>query len=150
MTKPLPLALLFIAGLAGTACKKDKEVPPVTNTVELAATINGSQQVPRLPADSTTATGTFAGTYNRDTRVLKYTVNFTGLMPIGAHLHLSGPGHTSSVKKTYFNDLTSPIEGEVVLDDQIADSLLNNRTYVNLHTARFPVTGEIRGNVRVK
>ncbi|MBC7447547.1 MAG: CHRD domain-containing protein [Hymenobacteraceae bacterium] len=152
MNRPT-LVFILLAGLAVAACKKDddKQIAPTANLVELTATIDGSQQVPLLPPDSTTATGTFAGTFNRDTKVLKYTIVCTGFTLTSAHLHLGGPGHVSAVKKTIFNDLTSPIEGEVVLNDaQIVDSLLNNRTYINLHSARFQAGGEIRGNVRVK
>ena len=114
MTKRFPLAIVFFATLALGGCKDDDDdtATPVANTVDLTALISGSQQVPALVS---AGAGSFAGTYNRDTKVLKYTVLFTGITPIAAHIHLGAPGRAGGVKVP-FTDLTSPIEGEQVLD----------------------------------
>lgn len=114
-------------------------------STEFTATVNAAQQV---PATTSTATGTFTGTYNAETKKLKYTVTFTGLTPSAGHIHMGAPGTNGGVKVP-FSDLTSPIEGEADIDQETADAMFANKTYVNLHTTAFP-NGEIRGNLRVK
>ena len=145
----------MLAGLAVVACKDDeKQVTPATNNVELTATISASQQV---PVNTTTGTGTFTGTFNRDTKLLTYKVDFAGLAaPIsGAHIHLGSPGRNGGVKVNFSATAAtvSPINGSIKLDQPLdlptIDSLLANRTYVNIHTTAFPL-GAIRGNIRVK
>ncbi len=114
-------------------------------STEFTAPITGAQQV---PATSSTATGTFSGTYNAETKILKYNVTFTGITPISAHIHTAAPGRTGGVKVP-FNSLASPIVGEQELDQLTADSLFANHAYVNMHSTAFP-GGEIRGNIRIK
>ncbi|MBC7447546.1 MAG: CHRD domain-containing protein [Hymenobacteraceae bacterium] len=113
--------------------------------ITLGASINSAQQV---QPNASAATGTFTGTYDRTTSLLTYSVTYTGLTPMAGHIHLGGPGRTGGFKVP-FNSLTSPITGSQVLDQQTADSLLTDRTYVNLHTTTFP-GGEIRGDIKVK
>jgi hypothetical protein len=134
-----------------TACsKKDDSTPTPTNTTtELTATINGAQQV---PANSSTATGTFAGVFTpgaNNTGQLAYTVTYQGMTPSIAHIHVGAPGATGAVAIP-FNNLTSPITGTFTLSADQTTALLNNGMYVNMHSAGTYSGGEIRGDIKKK
>ena len=135
------LALATIGLLA--SCSKKEAPNPAPTTTNLTATINGAQQV---PANNSTATGTFTGTYVSTSKQLTYTVTYQGLTPTIAHIHTGAPGATGSVAIP-FDNLASPITGTVTLTPEQADNLLNNRMYVNIHTSAFG-NGEIRGDIK--
>ena len=130
-------------GLLASCSKKEEAAPAPTTTTTLSATINGAQQV---PANNSTATGTFTGTYASASKQLTYTVTYQGLTPTIAHIHTGGPGATGSVAVPFAN-LASPITGTVTLTPEQADNLLNNRMYVNIHTSALS-NGEIRGDIK--
>ena len=125
-----------------TACSKKEDTPPAATTTTLTATINGAQQV---PANSSTATGNFTGTYDSKSQQLTYTVTYQGITPTVAHIHTGAPGTSGSVAIPFAN-LTSPIMGTVTLTPEQADNLLNNRMYVNMHSSTYG-NGEIRGDI---
>ena len=135
------LALATVGLLA--SCSKKEEAAPAPTTTTFSATINGAQQT---PANNSTATGTFAGTYVSSSKQLTYTVTYQGLTPSMAHIHTGAPGATGSVAIPFAN-LTSPITGTVTLSPDQANDLLNNRLYVNIHTSTFS-NGEIRGDIK--
>ncbi len=114
------------------------------NETFLTARIDAAQQV---PTNSSTATGTFAGTYNSSTKVLTYSVFYTGLTPVAGHIHAGAPGVAGGVEVTFANVGTSPITGTATLTADQATKLLANGLYVNLHTAAFG-NGEIRGDIK--
>ena len=134
---------LATIGLLASCSKKEEAAPAPTTTTTLSATINGAQQV---PANNSTATGTFAGTYVSTSKQLTYTVTYQGLTPSVAHIHTGAPGATGQVAIPFAN-LTSPITGTVTLSPDQANDLLNNRLYVNIHTSTFS-NGEIRGDIK--
>ncbi|SFQ23682.1 CHRD domain-containing protein [Hymenobacter arizonensis] len=144
MQKKYASLLLASFGLI-TACSEKEETPPMSTTTELVATVNGGQQV---PANASTATGTFAGTYSSANKQLVYTVTYQGLTPTIAHIHTGAPGESGSVAVP-FQNLASPITGTVTLTAEQANNLLSNRMYVNIHTSAFP-SGEIRGDIKKK
>lgn len=151
MMKRFSLSLVLLAGVAISACKKDKDEPvtPVANTVDFVAVINNEQQV---PANTSAATGEFTATLNRDTKKLTYKVTFTGLATAltTGHIHLGAPGRKgASFVNFTIPPATSPINGEATVTDAFITAMLKGQTYVNLHTVAFP-GGEIRGNVRPK
>ena len=154
MSRLIP-ALFLLTGLIATGCKDDDDDTPATaNTVELTATLSGAQQV---PAVTSSGTGAFSGTYNRDTRVLTYSVTYSGLSaaPVAGHIHLGSPGKTGQVRVPFASVATSPITGTVTFaaadtaQMRTVELLLSQRAYVNLHTTANP-SGEIRGNIRPK
>ena len=125
------------------ACSKKEDAQPMApTTTNLSATINGAQQV---PANNSTATGTFTGTYNGTSKQLSYTVVYQGFTPSAAHIHFGTPGNSGAVAIP-FSSLTSPITGTVTLADADATKLLNNGMYVNMHSSTF-TNGEIRGDI---
>lgn len=138
-----PYAYLALAAVTLFAsCSKKEDAAPAPNAT-LSATINGAQQV---PANNSTATGTFTGTYVSSSKQLTYTIIYQGLTPTIAHIHTGAPGATGSVAVPFAN-LASPITGTVTLTPEQADNLLNNRMYVNIHTSTFG-NGEIRGDIK--
>jgi hypothetical protein len=136
--------LCLLASALGlfTACSKSEDTPAPAATTNLVATIDGYQQV---LANSSTATGAFAGVYTSSTRQLTYTVTFQGVTPNNAHIHTGAPGVNGAVAIP-FATLASPITGSVTLTPEQADNLLNNRMYVNIHSNAYP-NGEIRGDI---
>lgn len=113
----------------------------------LRATLNGASERP-APVNSA-ATGTFAGSPDTVSRVLSYTVTYSGLTPVMGHLHRITPNATNFTGgvEIPFTSLTSPISGTATLASKSrVDSMLNGFYYANLHTTAFP-TGEIRGDI---
>lgn len=134
-------------------CGKEKVKPTSTDTTtELTATINGAQQADdKGPAPVTTsATGTFVGTYTKVGTVqkLSYRIEYQGLTPTIAHIHTGAPNIAGPVTIP-FSNTSSPITGTFTLSPEQAENLLNNRMYVNIHTAAHS-KGEIRGDIKKK
>lgn len=120
----------------------------VDGPVKLSAMLNGAQEKP-APTPSM-ATGTFAGVVDPATRVLSYTVTYSGLTPVAGHLHRITPNTTAGVGgvEIPFATLGSPIIGTATLATATrVDSLLNGFYYSNLHTPAYP-GGEIRGDIK--
>ena len=142
------LMTAFVAtALTVTSCSPIKDAPDKKDTVEFVGTLNGSQEV---PSNASAATGTMTGTYNKATKELSYTVNYTGLTPVAGHIHLApgGPGTNGGVIIP-FASLTSPISGKSILKQDQENALMEGRLYANLHTTLFP-GGEIRANIMRK
>ena len=117
--------------------------------VQLVATLSGAAELPTPVASQ--GAGTFTGMFDRATRVLSYTVTYSGITPVAGHLHRITPNSPTGVGPVEipFAALGSPIIGTTTLTSQgRADSLINGFYYVNLHTPANP-GGEIRGNIRL-
>lgn len=104
---------------------------------------------------TTSATGNLTGTYDKATKVLNYSVTFSGLTPTIGHFHIGAPGVKGPISLTFaFNNATkdgfvSPITGTATLASDQADALLGNAFYANLHTVANP-GGEIRADATAK
>lgn len=135
------LAVMLVA-----SCKKDEEATP-SNEVKFGATLKGSEEVPAVTTD---ATGTFNATYNKDTKILTYTVTYTGITPTAWHIHKGAMGVTGPVTFNFGQTFTSPFNAATVAltTDQEAD-LMNGNYYVNIHSSKSP-SGEIRGQLLKK
>lgn len=150
-------AMVFVSPAAGAAGQGDKQScayfstdpddrggPPIHFSAELW---DGPQ---RLPTESP-GTGRADFVLERDTLKLSWRVTFQDLtsQPVGLHVH--GPVPAEGTAPVMF-DLTmgafaSPVEGEKVLTIGEVTNLVQNLSYVNLHTTRYP-EGELRGPVR--
>ena len=140
--------------VAATACKKNDAAPAPQTSFALSGALTGAQSVPATPS---TATGTLSGAYNSTSKVLTYSVTYSGLTPIYAHFHIGtpttarGPVTVSFPFNNATNDgYVSPITGTATLDGTQETALLGNAFYVNLHSAAYPSDGEIRTQVAVK
>lgn len=153
----LSVAALLVMGMTMTSCNNDDDNPITTTptNTRLMATVNG---VNEKPASTTSpATGMFTGDLNETTRVLSYTVTYSGFPAsstvAAGHLHRVRPGDAAGVNgvnpspEIPFNSLASPITGTATLTNQArVDSMKNGFYYVNIHTNNFPA-GAIRGNI---
>ncbi len=143
------LVALLGVSLLLTSCN-DHQADPANAKIEFVSTLSGAAERPN--AVPSAATGSFAGTLDRATRVLSYTVTYSGLTPVMGHLHRTAPNATNGVGpvEVPFASLGSPIIGTTTLTTVgRVDSLINGFYYANLHTTAYP-GGEIRGNLRVK
>lgn len=139
-----------LAGALVSSCDhRDVSISLPSNAkVALVATLSGSAELPN-PVTSQ-GSGTFVGVLDRSTRVLSYTVTYSGITPVAGHLHRITPNSATGTGgvEIPFAALGSPIIGTTTLTSQgRADSLINGFYYANLHTTTNP-GGEIRGNIR--
>lgn len=138
------LICFLLTGLIATSCKEDEVV---SNEVRYTAALTGAQEV---PAFSTTATGTFEGIFNTNTKILSYTVTYAGMTPTAWHIHKGAVGVAGSVVFDLGTSFTSPYKGATVAltAEQEAD-LSGGLFYANIHSAQSP-GGEIRGQITKK
>lgn len=137
--------VMVLAGLASAGAIGVARAAPIKMTVPLT----GAEQVPPV---QTSGTGTATILYNPDTRVLSWSVTFSGLSgpPTMAHFH--GPaaaGKNANVKvwiSKKGEPVTSPMTGEAKLSEADAKEFMAGDWYVNVHTPDHPA-GEIRGQV---
>ncbi len=138
-------AMLVLAGLAWAGAAGLAQAAPMTMTVPLT----GAQQVPPV---QTTGTGSAALTYDPSTRVLTWTITYSGLSGEATMAHIHGPaeaGKNAGVEvwlSTKGQPASSPITGQATLTPEEAQQLLAGDTYINVHTKDHP-GGEIRGQI---
>lgn len=141
----LSAGLFCLTLMTMTACNKNNDVT-TTPPTRLTASINGMSEKPA--STTSTATGTFTGDLDEATRVLSYTVAYSGLTPTAGHLHRITAASGTGGVEIGFGTLTSPITGTAMLTTQTrVDSLKNGFYYANLHTTKYP-GGEIRGDIK--
>lgn len=108
-----------------------------------------------VPANNSTASGTADVTYNKESHMLAYKVNWSGLTGAAtmAHIHGTAPkGVNAGVKKDLSPVLAKSMSGSfsdsVMVDGSAIkeDSLMAGMYYFNIHTAKYP-GGEIRGQI---
>jgi CHRD domain len=130
------LATLWAGGLAQAA--------PVSFAVQLT----GAQQVPPV---TTTGSGTANLTWDPATRVVTWSITYSGLSSAAtmAHFHNGGPGKNGPVVIWLSQrgiPPTSPIAGSVTLTPAQAAQFTAGDWYINVHSTNHPA-GEIRGQV---
>ena len=113
--------------------------------VKLTAELKGGNEV---PPNNSSGSGNAEATFDTDSKVLTYTVTYSGLSgpALGAHFHgPSEPGKNAGISLP-FKSAQSPIEGTATLTDAQAADLLAGKWYANVHTAANP-GGELRGQM---
>lgn len=138
--------LLFVVATMPACDNDDNDNATPSTTVQLQATLNGQQEVPATPS---VATGTMTGSFDKETRLLTYTVTYQGITPSAGHIHQAAPGVNGPIIVPFSSVVASPVTGTATLSEDNAAKLLAGETYTNLHTPAFP-GGEIRGNITVK
>lgn len=112
--------------------------------------LSGAQQEPPVP---TTGTGTADVTYDPGTRMLSWSIMYSGLTGQVTMAHLHGPaaeGKNAGVQiwlAKKGNRVESPIKGSATLTTEQAEQLADGQLYINIHTESHP-GGEIRGQVK--
>lgn len=139
--KRILLSLLLSSFFLVSSCKSEDEVSP---EVKFNVSLNGSLEV---PANTSTATGSFVGTYNKTTKVISYTINYNGITPTAWHIHKGAVGVNGGVIfalgttfSTAYSSTTAALTAEQETD------LMAGNYYVNIHSASKP-GGEIRGQL---
>jgi hypothetical protein len=117
---------------------------PTSFTVQLA----GSQVV---PAVTSSGTGVANLTYDPASRLLTWSITYTGLSsPVTmAHFHgPAAPGKNSGpvIPISHGGAVKSPMKGKATLTPAQAKELAAGDWYINLHTKGHP-DGEVRGQV---
>jgi CHRD domain len=135
----LGLALIF------TVTKNSSATIYIINNV-----LNAAQEV---PTNTSTGTGTVTGTYNSVTKLLTYTVTFTGLTGTTTQGHFHSPalpGANAGVVIGYtglpLNVTSGTYSSSATLSAALDTQLVNGYFYANIHT-NFRTGGEIRGQV---
>jgi hypothetical protein len=111
--------------------------------------LTGAQSV---PAVDTTGSGTAELTYDPATRVVTWSISYTGLSSPTTMAHFHGPapeGKNAPVViwlSTQGKPPTNPMTGTATLTPDQAQQFSAGEWYVNVHTQSHPA-GEIRGQV---
>jgi hypothetical protein len=111
--------------------------------------LSGAQQVPPI---ETAAKGVADLTYDPATRVLTWTISYSGLSGPVTMAHFHGPaakGESAGAKISLTKQgspAENPIKGHATLTPEQAQEFSAGKWYVNLHTKDHP-GGEIRGQV---
>ena len=138
------LFLITMLSFSIISCSKDDDPAPPNPNVTFLATINGASEV---PANASAATGNATATFNKDTKILTLTVNYTGLTVTNAHIHKAVVGVSGGVIFPIAAPYASPLSLTTIALTADQETDLNaNLYYVNLHSAAFP-GGEIRGQL---
>lgn len=131
----------LVLGLA--ACKS---LDPNAHLVAFTTQMMGMNEVP--PA-KTYAGGKLDAVLDKNTRLLRWKLSYSGLSGPATAGHFHGPaaiGVNGGVALPLVHPLRSPMEGSATLSPAQAADLLAGKWYINLHTAAHPA-GEIRGQM---
>ena len=113
--------------------------------VKLKGDLKGSNEV---PPNTSTGSGKAEASYDTGSKVLTYTITYSGLTGPATAAHFHGPseaGKNAGIALP-FKSAQSPIEGTATLNDAQAADLLGGKWYANIHTAANP-GGELRGQM---
>ena len=112
-------------------------------------TLTGAQQVPPV---QTAGTGTADLTYDPATRVVTWSVSYSGLSGPVTMAHFHGPAAAGKNAPVVIwltkqgSPVASPITGQATLTPAQAQQFTAGEWYINVHTQAHP-PGEIRGQV---
>lgn len=158
-------SLLFALLVGMSSCEKNAEKKKTTDFEKKEIPMTGAQETPAVP---TTALGSMDVFYSKETRILTYTVRWSGLSDSVSAMHIHGlapigfaapviqnivaasnsifPQKTAG-KFTFLKSGT--LSGTLLADGVLIkeQDLLNGQFYINIHTSVYP-GGEIRGQIR--
>jgi CHRD domain len=129
------LATLLVCGIARA------------DQINFKADLNGASEVPPV---TTAGKGSATASLNTATKMLTWTVDYSGMSgPVtAAHIHgPAAPGTNAGVLVPLGANLANPIKGSATLTDAQISDLEAGQTYINLHTADNK-GGEIRGQLQ--
>ena len=138
------LAALAVLGLAGCG-----SMTPPSNMAAFTTQLRAANEV---PANASTGSGSIDAALNKDTNVLRWKVNYTGLSGPATAGHFHGPaaiGANAGVALGWPTPISNGMEGTATLTAAQAADLMAGRWYANIHTAANP-GGEVRGQMTVR
>ena len=120
-----------------------------SNMVAFTTQLRAANEV---PVNASTGTGSVDAVFNKDTSLLRWKANYSGLSGPATAGHFHGPaavGANAGVALPWPTPMGSSTEGSATLTSaQVAD-LMAGRWYANVHTAANP-NGEVRGQMTVR
>jgi hypothetical protein len=140
------LSRIFTPLLAATAICCLLAAPAFAEKINMTATLEGAQEVPPVQSPGK---GTAQVTFDTETKMLEWTVEYSGLTEAPSAGHFHGPadkGANAGVAVPFEGPIASPIKGSATLTDAQAADLQAGKYYINLHTPAHK-DGEIRGQV---
>ena len=129
--------------LALTGCSV---LRPDAHLAAFSTQMTGLNQVPPV---ATPATGRVDAVLDKNTRLLRWKLSFTGLSGPAIAGHFHGPaviGANAGIALTFKGPLKSPMQGRATLTPAQAADLLTGKWYASIHTEAHP-GGEIRGQM---
>ena len=140
-SRSLAIAALFMACSWISASYAD----PISFNVMLS----GGEEVPPV---QTAGSGLAEIVYDRETRTVKWTINWSALSGPATMAHFHGPasrgekGGVGIWLSKQGSAVQIPVTGQAILTPEQAEQFTRGRWYVNIHTQANP-GGEIRGQV---
>lgn len=134
-------AAVIVFAMAGCSV-----LQPDAHLAAFSTQMTGMNEVPPV---ATPATGRVDAVLDKNTRLLRWKISFTGLSGPATAGHFHGPaaiGANASIALPFKGAVKSPLEGQATLTPAQATDLLTGKWYVNIHTAAHP-GGEIRGQM---
>ncbi|MEI8169252.1 MAG: CHRD domain-containing protein [Rhodoferax sp.] len=119
---------------------------PDAHLAAFSTQMTGQNQVPPV---ATVATGRVDAVLDKNTRLFRWKLSFTGMRSPVTSGHFHGPapiGGSAPVALNFSGPVKSPFEGRATLTAAQAQDLLSGKWYINLHTEAHP-GGEIRGQM---
>ncbi|SFC41572.1 CHRD domain-containing protein [Polaromonas sp. OV174] len=138
------IALAAVAAMTGCGMMK-----PQSNLVAFTTQLRAANEV---PPNASMGSGSVDAVLNKDTNLLRWKVNFTGLSGPATAAHFHGPaaiGSNAGVVLPWAGPIKSPMEGSATLTPAQAADLIAGRWYANIHTAANP-GGEVRGQMTAR
>jgi hypothetical protein len=119
---------------------------PDAHLAAFSTQMTGLNQVPPV---ATPATGRVDAVLDKNTRLLRWKLSFTGLSGPATAGHLHGPaviGANAGIALAFKGPLKNPMQGQATLTPAQAADLLAGKWYASIHTEGHP-GGEIRGQL---
>lgn len=155
-------ALALGASLFFTACKRDTEFTKITEFRKNGIAMTGALNVPQTPS---TGLGTMDISYSKETRILTYNLNWSGLTGAVTSAAVMGPAPSGfpsgSVLQNFSTSRIVPCSrvsttscgsytGTLLVDGVVVkeETVMSGVYYITLRTAAYPATGEIRGQIK--
>ena len=154
-------SLLFVFMYGISSCEKNSEKKKTTDYQKNGLVLTGAQETPATPS---TALGKMDVSYSKETRILNWSVTWTGLAGPVTNMHIHGLAPAGFQAGTVLNIITGSnglatpnatlypatgkFSGTMLADGFVVkeQDLLNGLYYINIHTATYP-NGEIRGQI---
>lgn len=142
--------VLCVTILATVSCSKKSDTP--SNVVSKNnIPLSGSQEV---PANASTATGSADVIYDKGSKIMTYTLRWSGLTTAASAMHFHGPvarGTNAGVLQGitgFTSGVAGSMSGTVIIDGVTLkeEDLLAGKWYFNIHNSSF-AGGEIRGQI---